>query len=335
MVLSFGELLVRLSPGTAMDWLNKEQVNIYIGGSEMNTIAALAKWRMPACFCTALADNFLSSAIVKKIAEQNIDTSAIVHYGTKTGLYYLQGENTLKDDTVIYDRLHSSFYDLKPGVINWDTVFNGIRWFHFNALSAGLNHNTAAVCKEALEACARKSITVSMYMHQQPQLWLNKNKPNKVIPDLLQHCDVLIADLPSIEASLGIEMPINKRVSKDDAIQLSKNTCEAINKQFARCKIIANSFYAYDNAAELFGTVCTNNNVYVSASYKSNEITDKSGSADSFTAGLIYGIYNHLPFQQVINFAAGAGFQKLFVKGERMDKTAEEVKSFILHFQHQ
>jgi len=334
MVLSFGELLVRLSPDTAMDWFNKEQVNIYVGGSEMNIIAALANWRMPVCFCTVVPDNFLARNIVKKIATQDIDTSAIVYYGDKIGLYYLHNEGTLKEDAIIYDRLHSSFYDLKPGVINWDDVFNGVRWFHFSSLSAGLNDNTAAVCKEALEACARKSITVSAYMHYDPELWLNKNKPAEVMPELLQYCDVLISDLQSIGTLAGIQVPVPGDMRKDDHIQLAKKVSTEITKQFAKCKIIANNFCSYDASAEIYGTIFINNNLYVSASYGSSEIVDKAGSGDSFAAGLIYGIYNHLPFQQVINFAAASGFQKLLTKGERIHKTAEEIKSFILHYKH-
>lgn len=336
MVLSFGELLVRLTPDTPMDWFGRKQVNMYLSGSEMNVIAALAHWRMPVSFCTVLPDSFLSGAIEQKIADQNIDISPIVHYGHKVGLYYLRGENTMKDEAIIHDRLDSSFYNLQPGIINWDIVLNGVRWFHFNALSAGLNENTAAVCKEALKACTKKSITVSVSMHHHPELWLNKNLPGDVMPDLLQYCDILISDVRSIETVLGMPIPasLQANIRREDGVQLSKSMSEKIAEQFSRCKIIGSSFYSFDSAAELYGTIYINNNLYVSASYKGNEIVDKDGSADSFTAGFIYGIYNHLPFQQVINFAAGAGFQKLFVKGDVIDKTAEEIKSFMLRYQH-
>jgi len=332
MVLSFGELLLRLSRDTTGRWLDKSLVNIYMGGSEINIISALAQWRMPVCFCTVLPDNFIAREIVKQIAEQNIDTSAIIYYGDKIGLYYLEHENLLTGESIIYDRLHSSFYDLQPGVINWDNVFNGVRWFHFNSLSAGLHENIAAVCKEALAVCARKNITVSAYMHHQPQIWLNKNKPAEVMPELLQYCDVFISDVQSINAMLAMQYPAALNMRREDTMQLAKKISEEFIKQFQKCKIVANNFCSYDSAIEMYGTAFTNNNLYISASYKSNNIVDKAGSGDCFVAGLIYGVYNHLPFQQVINFAAAAGFQKLFVKGDRINKTAEEIKSFILHY---
>lgn len=334
MVLSFGELLLRLSPADSFSWLANEQVRLYTGGSEANVAAALASWRIPVSFCTALPANFLGDALIEKLYAQNIDTSAILRTGHKTGLYYLQGEHTLSNEGVIYDRVNSSFYNLTPGSINWNNVLNGIRWFHFNAASAGLNAQTAAVCKEALQACARRSITVSMYMQHEPALWYNETAPAQLLPELLPHCDVLITNMESVEAILGIKAPAVEGMRKDEVIQLARSTSDQITMQFPRCKIIAYTFYRFNEAAELYGSICANNAAYVSATYKRGDIADKAGSADSFTAGLIYAIYNHLPFQQVINFATGAGFQKLFIKGESIDRTAEEIKSFILHFQH-
>ena len=50
---------------------------------------------------------------------------------------------------------------------------------------------------------------------------------------------------------------------------------------------------------------------YVSATYHTDNVIDKVGSGDCFMAGLIYGVYNHLPFQQVVNFATGGSFSKI------------------------
>ena len=135
MVLSFGELLLRLAPDTKSDWLSKNALDVYLGGSEMNVAAALAKWRVPISYCTAVPRNFLSSQLIQIIEEQNINTSTILYDGSKIGLYYLQKGAEIQDAEVIYDRAYSSFYELKPGMINWDNVLQGIRWFHFSAIT--------------------------------------------------------------------------------------------------------------------------------------------------------------------------------------------------------
>ncbi len=333
MVLSFGELLLRFSPDAKGKWLENNLLGVYPGGSSFAIADALSTWRVPVCFCTALPDNFLSEQFVRKINLHNIDTSTIIYSGEKIGTYYLTSGESNKEK-IIYDRRHSSFYDLKPGMINWDSALNGIRWFHFSAISAGLNENVAAVCKEALEACTKKSITVSVDLSYLPMLWKYGKEPIDMMSELLKYCDIIMSNIWFEEIILKIPLPEMNAYTKENYTALSREISKEIMKRFPKCKIIANSFSFNDAEVDHYATVLSNNNLYVSASYKTNSPVDRSGTNDCFIAGVIYGIYNHLPFQQVINFANAAGFQKLFVKGDITDKTTEEIKSFILHYTH-
>jgi len=334
MVLCFGELLLRLAPDATSEWLSTNKLNAYPSGSEINIATALAKWKVPVSYCTTLPENFLSTQLVKKIKEYNVDTSTIIYSGNKIGLYYLFADTSVRHGEIIYDKTHSSFSELKPGMIDWDNAFNGIRWFHFSAVSAALSKNVAAVCEEVFPICSKKNITVSVDLTYRPELWKYGKKPNEVMPDLLQHCDIIIGDIWSAEAMLDIKVPesLHGISTKENYVLQAKNVSEQIMQRFSKCKIAVNTFQLHKKGLEYFGTVFTNNNLFVSASYKTDSVVDKAGSDDCFVAGLIYGVYNHLPFQQVINFAATAAFQKLFIAGDFTDKTSEEVKSFMRHY---
>ena len=333
MVLSFGEILLRFAPDANAEWLNKNSLDVYPGGSELNVAAALAKWRVPVSYCTAAPQNFLAEHLIKKIEAQNIYTSTIIYTGNKIGTYYLLQGKDIQHAALIYDRLNSSFSELKTGMINWDQVLTGIRWFHFSAIAPALNENVAAVCKEALLACAKKSITVSVDLNYRSKLWQYGKNANEIMPELLQYCDVVMGNIWSAETMLNIKVPenIHDDNAKENYVQQAKKTSEEIIKQFPKCKIVANTFRFDKKDIEYFGTVFSSNNLYVSISYKTEEVIDRVGSGDCFMAGLIYGVYNHLPFQQVVNFATAAAFQKLFIKGDFTDKTVDEIKSFIQH----
>jgi 2-dehydro-3-deoxygluconokinase len=333
MVLSFGELLIRFSPDAKGKWLNSNLLDVYPGGSSFAIADALSTWRVPVSFCTALPDNFLSEQLIGKISNRNIDTSTIIYNGNKIGIYYLTYDDN-RNGKIIYDHKHSSFYDLEPAVINWDRALNGIRWFHFSAVSAALNENVAAICKEALEACTKKSITVSVDLSYLPMLWQYGKEPVEVMTKLLQYCDIIMSNIWFEEIILKIPLPEMNLYSQENYVSLSKEISQEIMKRFPKCKIIANSFCFNDAETEHYATILSNNNFYCSASYKTNSPIDASGTYDCFIAGIIYGIYNHLPFQQAINFANAAGFQKLLTKGNMNDKTTEEVKSFIQHYTH-
>lgn len=336
MVLSFGEILLRLAPDGAGKWLLNNALDVYTGGAELNVAVALAKWKVPVSYCTAVPGNFLSTQLIKKIEAQNIDISTIIYGGNKIGIYYLLKGAEIQHTEIIYDRAYSSFCELKPGTINWDKVLQGIRWFHFSAISPGLNENVAEVCKEALLACTKKGITVSVDLNFRPKLWQYGKKVNEIMPALVEHCDVVMGNIWSAETMLDIEVPANMHEinTKENYVAQAKKTSEAIIKKFPKCKFVANTFRFHKSNIEYYATVFGNNSFYNSATYTTDNVIDKVGSGDCFMAGLIYGIYNHLPFQQLINFAAGAAFQKLFIKGDSTDKTIDEIKSFILHYQN-
>jgi 2-dehydro-3-deoxygluconokinase len=333
MVLSFGEILLRFAPDANGEWLNRNTLDVYPGGSELNVASALARWRVPVSYCTAAPKNFLSDQLIKKIEAQNIHTSTIIYTGNKIGTYYLLQGKDIQHAELIYDRLNSSFSELKTGMINWDEILSGIRWFHFSAIAPALNENVAAVCKEALLVCAKKSITVSVDLNYRSKLWQYGKNANEIMPELLQYCDVVMGNIWSAETMLNIKVPenIHENNTKENYVQQARKTSEEIIKQFPRSKIVANTFRFDKKDIEYFGTVFSSNNLYVSASYKTGEVIDRVGSGDCFMAGLIYGVYNHLPFQQVVNFATAAAFQKLFIKGDFTDKTVDEIKSFIQH----
>jgi len=334
MVLSFGEILLRLSPDAESEWLNTNVLDVYIGGSEMNVAAALARWRMPVCYCTAVPANFVSNQLINKIKKQNIDTSTIVYNGNKIGLYYIAKGAEIQHAEVIYDRINSSFCELKTGMIDWDNALNGVRWFHFSAISPALSADVAEVCKEALKVCVKKGITVSVDLNHRSKLWKYGKQANEVMPELLQYCDVVMGNIWSAESMLKIKVPedIHGINTKENYTQQAKITSMEIVKRFPKCKIVANTFRFDKSGIEYYGSFFTNNTLYVSASYKTNEVVDKVGSGDCFMAGLIYGVYNHLPFQQIVNFATAAAFQKLFIMGDSTDKAVEEIKSFIRHY---
>ncbi|HYJ64087.1 MAG TPA: sugar kinase, partial [Parafilimonas sp.] len=195
MILCFGEILLRLAPDEQGEWLTKNAIDIYPGGAEMNVAAALAQWRVPVSYCTAAPNNFLSTQLIKKIKEQNIDTSTIVYNGNKIGLYYLLKGTEIQHAEVIYDRSGSSFSELKSGMIDWDKALNGIRWFHFSAITPALSENIAAVCKEALEACSKKNIFISVDLNHRPKLWQYGKQANEIMPELVQHCDVIMGNI--------------------------------------------------------------------------------------------------------------------------------------------
>ena len=46
-ILTFGEILLRLSPEMGGEWIRKASIPTFVGGAELNTAMAMASWTIP------------------------------------------------------------------------------------------------------------------------------------------------------------------------------------------------------------------------------------------------------------------------------------------------
>lgn len=338
-ILCFGEVLLRMSPLAQGGWIAQQQIPTFIGGAEANVATALCNWGLPAAYCTAMPDNYLADDVTVYFQSKGIDTSSIYRSGKRIGLYYLQQGTDLKHAGVVYDRAHSSFYDLLPGMIDWDTVLAGVDWFHFSAISPALNGHLPAVCKEALAAAFAKGITISVDLNYRAKLWQYGKKPDEVMPELVKYADVIMGNIWAANTLLNI--PVDEQLiesnRKRDYLEHAVRTSEAILARYPKCKTVANTFRFphKEEGIEYYAMLYSGWQSYVSPHFITDSVLDKIGSGDCFMAGLIYGLYHHLQPQQIIDFSAAAAFGKLNELGDATTQTVGQVQATINRYEQE
>ncbi|HBG53802.1 MAG TPA: 2-dehydro-3-deoxygluconokinase, partial [Rikenellaceae bacterium] len=62
---------------------------------------------------------------------------------------------------VIYDREHSAFTEINPGMICWEDVLKNAQWFHWTGITPAVSHGAALSCMEAVKVAKSMGITVS------------------------------------------------------------------------------------------------------------------------------------------------------------------------------
>jgi 2-dehydro-3-deoxygluconokinase len=329
-ILCFGEFLFRFSPDANGNWIKTNSLPFFVGGAECNVASALAKWEVPVEYCTALPENYLSSQVTTYLENKKIDASKIFYHGNKIGAYYLSGGADLKHQSVIYDRSDSAFAQLKPGMIDWEKVLDGISWFHFSAISPAISEDLAKVCEEAMVIAEKKKITISVDLNYRSKLWQYGKKPREIMPQLVRHCHMVMGNIWSASMMLSIPAhdPGIEENDKAAFLQQSDQISRSIMKHFPKCKTVANTFrFEGEQKIDYYATLFTGQKLYISKQYTSDKVIDKVGSGDCFMAGLIYGFSNSLPEQDILEFATAAAFAKLFVRGDATDKTAGEIKN--------
>ncbi len=318
-ILCFGEILLRFSPSADGQWLKRNEIPVYLGGSELNVATALARWGLPVSYCTVMPENFMSDNIVGFLKERQLYIDAILLFGERIGTYYIAQGQDLKNQSVIYDRAHSGFSELKKGMINWDHVLHDVSWLHFSAISPALNETVASVCLEAMMVASKRNITISIDLNHRPKLWKNRN-PHEVMAALLPYCDVVMGNIWSAHDLLGIPLDLHMIETKNKTayLQHAHLTSIKILKRFARVKTVACTFrFELDGTGiSYYASLYSAHKWADSSVYESDRVLDKVGTGDCFMAGLIYGLFKHLPEQEVIQFAAAAGFGKFFEAGD-------------------
>jgi len=321
-VLCFGELLLRVSPSSGEE-AEKHPFILYVGGAEANTATALAGWNIPVKYCTVLPDNFMSKYVTDYLEYKGIYTSSVIFAGDRIGVYYLDRGADLKS-SVVYDREHSSFANLKRGMIDWDKVLRDVSWFNFTAISPALNANVADVCLEGLEAASRKNIRISVDLNYRSRLWKYGKEPIEVMPQLVEYCDVVMGNIWSANSLLGtsIDDNIHDKGTKQAYLDHAKSTSLEIMDRFPKCKMVANTFRFDSNKVDLlyYTSLYTNGEQYNSPEYRTVGVVDRSGSGDCFMGGLIYGSYLQHDPQETLNYATAAAFGKLQEQGDATDQ---------------
>lgn len=329
----FGELLLRFSPVANGEWIRQGTMPVFVGGAELNVATALSNWGLPVNYSTVLPENALADDIIGYVNSQGINTSGIVRSGQRVGSYYLPQGTDLKHAGVIYDRAHSSFSELSPGSVDWNNVLDDTAWLHVSAISPALNANVAAACRELMAVASARGITVSIDLNHRARLWQYGMAPTDVMPDLVEYCDVVMGNIWAANALLGIPVDehIHTKGRQSDYVAHAQATSEAIQKQFPRCKVVANTF-RFDTpptGLRYYTTLFTEGRQVVSPELLTDSVVDRVGSGDCFMAGLIYGLYHQHSPQQVVNFAAEAAFGKLQEFGDATRQTVADITNRI------
>ena len=323
-VFCFGEILLRMSPQLNQDWLNKNTLQVYTGGAELNVAHALANWGIAVKYGTAMPDNYLSREILSSLQQKNIDVSAVHFSGNRIGTYYLPQGAELKNAGVIYDRAFSSFAELKPGMIDWNKVLQDCDWFHFSAISPAVSQSAADVCLEAVKACAAKNIKISIDLNYREKLWQYGKAPVSIMPELVQYCPIIMGNTWSAESLLGIPSLIKESKNKttEELMAAANESIQQLKKQYKKASTIA---YTFRMENTYWALLQNEGDTFISKQYQLQKSIDKAGSGDCFMGGLIYGLSNQHPLQNIIDFSAAAAVGKLQEIGDATKQSVADV----------
>jgi 2-dehydro-3-deoxygluconokinase len=155
-VVTFGEIMLRLSPPGFERLLQSPTLAATFGGAEANVAVSLAHFGHESVYLSSVPRHAIGDAAVAALAREGVRVDSVMRRGDRLGIYFAESGASQRPSTVIYDRAHSSFSGLQAEDVDWQAVLAGARWFHVTgvtpALGPGLARATAAALAAARQA---------------------------------------------------------------------------------------------------------------------------------------------------------------------------------------
>jgi len=330
--VTFGEIMLRLTPPGFERLLQGPTLYASFGGGEANVAASLAGFGLPAAFVTVLpAANPLGDAAVGELRRLGVDTSFIVRSKGRMGIYFLETGASQRASTVVYDREGSAFALAGPASLDWPRALSGAAWFHVTGITPAVSETAASLAIEAARTARDMGITVSCDLNFRKNLWKWGKPAAAVMPDLVRESDVLIANEEDIQMALGLTADIDVHAGVLDRASYRALT-ESVMREYRHLRAVAVTLRESKSASHNVWSACLNDgrDFLLSRTYDITPIVDRVGAGDSFASGLIYGMQTGLGSRETLDFAVAASCLKHSIPGDMNRVSDVEVRALLV-----
>lgn len=316
-VVTFGEIMLRLSPPGFERFFQSPILSATFGGGEANVAVSLAQFGLDSYYVTRLPTHEIGEAAVRALRAEGVKTDFIVRGGERMGIYFAEAGASQRAANVVYDRAHAAISELDPGTVDWRAVFAGADWFHVTGITPALGDKAAACTREALDAAKAAGARVSVDLNFRKKLWTEKRAQDVMRP-LMRQVDLLVANEEDIQSVLGFEVPGTDVIAGELNLEGYQRVAQQVSRDFG-CSLVAitlrESLSASDNGWS--AVVWDNARAQFLHSQRYDvRLVDRIGGGDSFAAGLIYGLLTGRAPDAALRFAVAASALKQTIPGD-------------------
>ena len=325
-VVTFGEIMLRLSPPGFERLLQSPALVATFGGGEANVAVSLAQFGLDSWYVTRLPKNPIGDAAIRVLRGEGVRTDFIVRGGNRVGIYFAESGASQRASVVVYDRANSAISEMTPGTIDWPKVFDGTAWFHVTGITPALGPNAAACTNEAVAAAKQAGAKISVDLNFRRKLW-SESAAQQVMRPLMRDTDVVIANEEDIQAVLGFSVANADVVSGHLDVEGYRDVAQKISRELGPSMVaitLRESASASDNGWSAVLWDGTANQFHRSQRYDLR-LVDRIGGGDSFAAGLIYAQLTGRTAADSLRFAVAASALKHSLPGDFNRVSVDEV----------
>ena len=308
-LVGLGEVMLRLAAPPPLRLDQALSLDVQIGGSEANVLAAVSRLGLRTGLITALpAEHAWGDRTVRELWGHGVDCAGVLRRpGSRMGLYFLEYGPPPRAVRVLYDRRESALSQLVPDEVDWGLVREA-RMVHLSGITPALGENLRAVIRRACREAQEAGVPISFDVNYRLRLWSAKEAR-----------DFLAEILPAVRYLF---------IGSDDAatvFELAGTPEVVLNglRKTAPAATIALTMGEAGSAALAGSVVHRPSRLYTVTT------VDRVGAGDAFAAGFLWRVLTGRSVQEAIDAATALAALKCTIWGDIALVRAVEVEELL------
>ena len=323
--ITFGEIMLRLTPPNYGKIRVANSFDASYGGSEANIALALANLGVDSTFFTVVPNNSLGKSAVRMLRSNDVHCTPVILSSPeetpshRLGTYYLETGYGIRPSKVTYDRKHSAITEYDFSRVDLDALLEGYDWLHLSGITPALSQSCADFILACIKKAKEKGLTVSFDGNFRSLLW-SWDEARDYCTQLLPYVDVLFGIEPyhlwkdendHTKGDWKDGVPLQPSYEQQDEI------FQAFVSRWPNLKCIARHVrYAHSGSENsLMAYMWYQGHTFESKLFTFN-ILDRVGGGDAFASGLIYAMMNGYKPMEMVNFAVASSVIKHTIHGD-------------------
>lgn len=279
-VVTWGETMLRLSPPVGTTLENASSLEVWVGGTESNMAAALARLGLRSGWASRLPENAVGRRIHAEIERHGVDTSRVIWAAEeRAGLTFTETGAEPRPNLVLYDRAHSAISRLQPGELD-QGYLSSAKLLHLTGITPALS----AACREAwLESAQMAKAAgsrVALDINYRARLW-TPDQAREALEQVLPHVDLVMGALRDVLLLFG--------GPEQTAEAAAESFASAYNLPLVVLTLGAEGAMAWDSGnAHDAGNAQRSGKTHHHPVFPT-EVVDRIGAGDAFAAGFYFG----------------------------------------------
>ncbi|CGG36941.1 sugar kinase [Streptococcus pneumoniae] len=326
-ILLFGEPLIRISPLDATSIGDHVASSTYFGGSEINIACNLQALGISTKVFTALPANEIGDRFLTFLKQHQIDTSSICRLGDRIGLYYLENGFGCRQSEVFYDRKHTSISQIRPNMLDMDSLFQGISHFHFSGITVAIGQEIRTILLLLLEEAKRRGIVVSMDLNLRTKM-ISVLEAKYEFSKFARFTDYCFGIDPLMIDDQNLEM-----FPRDSAsLEEMENRMRLLKEAYGFKAIFHTLRSSDEQDKNVYQAYALEERFEESVQLKT-AVYQRIGSGDAFISGALYQLLHHSSLKTTIDFAVASATLKCTLPGDHLSTSATSIENLLANAQ--